>query len=289
MGLPKRSTGRSWKRRGTSSCRVMSMTTLSKANTTAQYYARRYPGVIMPRLDKFLIHTTETEGWPGYGGGASAPNATYHPRLRQIRQHFPNEMSARALRNPTSTAVSENRDNVFQLEMVCYSDYKLAKSVGGLWVGDLTDAHFTDLAQMIIELGRHGLPRTSSVKWREGQKTYVSGVRLSGPAYDAYKGILGHVHASGNTHWDPGGFRWSRLASKLTAPPKPPTPQPRKEVPLMYVTKFGSTQYRLITGDRIVSISKDAYDTFVRAGLPHEALDNKDIESLQAQLKYEGS
>lgn len=268
------------------------MTTLSKANTTAQWYARAYPGAIMPRLDKFLIHTTETESWPGYGGGASAPTATYNPRLRQIRQHFPNEMSARALRNPSSTAVSENRDNVFQLEMVCYSDYKLAQSVDGLWVGDLTDAHYTDLAQMIRELNaKHGLPMTSSVKWAEGQKTYVSGVRLSGPSYDAYKGVLGHMHASGNTHWDPGGFRWSRLKAKLatTTPKPPPTPQPKKGVPLMYVTRYGSSGYRLITGDRIVGITKDAYDTFVRAGLPHETLDNADVESLQVQLKYEGA
>lgn len=263
------------------------MTTLSKANTTAQWYAKRYPGVTMPRLDKFLLHTTETKSWPGYGGGASAPSATYDPRSRQIRQHFPNEMSARALRDPSDTVVRENRDNVFQLEIVCYSDYNLARSVGGLWVGDLSEANYADLAQMIRELGKHGLPAVSSVSWREGQKTYVSGVRLSGSKYDAYKGILGHMHASGNTHWDPGGFRYSRLSSHLVVvPPKPPAV--RKEVPLMYVSKYGSSAYRLITGDRIVSISKDAYETFVRAGLPHEALDNVDIESLERQLKYEG-
>jgi len=191
------------------------MTTLSKANTTAQWYANRYPGGTMSRLDKFLLHSTETRSWPGYGGGASAPTATYHPLRREIRQHFPNEMSARALRDPSGTAVRENRDNVFQLEIIAYSDFNLAKRVGGLWIGDLTASHFADIAQMILELGKHGVPPTSSVKWKEGQKTYVSGVRLSGPAYDAYKGILAHMHASGNDHWDTGGLYCSKLKKAL--------------------------------------------------------------------------
>lgn len=264
------------------------MRTLSNANTTAQWYADDYPGAIFERLDKVVLHSTETKSWPGYGGGASAPNCTWHPLADQTRQHFPNLMSSRALRDPSGTAVRENRDNVFQIEVVAFSDYKLAQSVGGLWIGDLTDAHYTYLANMLKELNRyHGVPLTSTVQWKEGQKTYVSGVRLSGPSYDAYRGILAHMHVSGNDHWDVGGFRWSRLAAKLTAP-VPPTPTPRKRIPDMYVTKFGRSAYRLITGDRIVSISKDAYETFVRAGLPHETLDNADIEALQTQLKYEG-
>jgi hypothetical protein len=197
---------------------------LDGANTTAQWYYDNYPsGSIFSRLDKFVLHTTETESWPGYSGGASAPNATYFPLRREIRQHFPNNVSARALADPSSTPVRENRDNVFQLEMICYSDYKLAQSVNGLWVGDLTDAHFNDLAKMMHQLHRElGLPLGDSVTWKEGQKTYVSGVRLSSSGFDAYRGILGHVHVSGNSHWDPGGFRMSRLRPKLTtiSPPE---------------------------------------------------------------------
>lgn len=198
------------------------MRTLSKANTTAQWYADDYEGSVFTRLDKLLLHSTETKSWPGYGGGASAPNATYHPGLRQIRQHYPNLMSSRALRDPSGTAVRENRDNVFQLEIIAFSNYSLARQYGGLWIGDLTDSHFTDLAQIAKELNQyHRLPLSSTVQWKEGQKTYVSGVRLSGPSYDAYRGILAHMHASGNTHWDVGGFRYSRLAKKLVAAPPP--------------------------------------------------------------------
>jgi hypothetical protein len=188
------------------------------ANVSAQWYQPKYPSAsVFPRIDKFDLHTTETGGWPGYGAGASAPNATYYPKFRQIRQHFGINRSARALRDPSFTVVRENRDNVFQLEIICYSDYRLAVERGGLWVGDLTTAHMRDIAAMILQCHRDwGLPLQSSVTWREGRKTWYDNVRLSGPQFDAYRGILGHVHTSGNTHWDPGGFRYSRLKSALS-------------------------------------------------------------------------
>lgn len=191
---------------------------LSGANRAAQYYQGRYPSAsTFSRLEKFLIHTTETRGWPGYGGGASAPNATYYPERREIRQHFDNNRSARALRDPSGTAVRENRDNIFQLEIICYSSYSLVERFGGLWVGDLTDTHMRDIAEIINQLHADwDLPIQSSVTWREGRRTFYDNVRLSGPQFDAYRGILGHVHASGNSHWDPGGFRYSQLARHLT-------------------------------------------------------------------------
>jgi hypothetical protein len=73
-----------------------------------------------------------------------------------------------------------------------------------------------DIAAMILQCHRDwNLPLQSSVTWREGRKTWYNDVRLSGPQFDAYRGILGHVHASGNDHWDPGGFRYSRLEAAL--------------------------------------------------------------------------
>lgn len=201
---------------------------IAGANTTAQWYQDDFPGgTVFPRLDKAVLHTTETEGFPGYSGGASAPNVTWHPRLGQVRQHFPNNVSSRALRDPSSTPVRENRDRVWQVEIVAYSDKKLGDSVGGLWIGDLTDAHYTQLARILRQLGaEEGLPLTSTVTWKEGATSFYSGVRLSSAAFDAYRGILGHVHVSGNTHWDPGGFRWSKLAPKLR-----PSPPPTEEEP----------------------------------------------------------
>jgi hypothetical protein len=241
---------------------------LRGANITAQWYADNYPGTTFPRVDKFLLHTTETGGWPGYSAGASAPNATYYPKWRQIRQHFGINRSSRALRDPSSTAVRENRDNVFQLEIICYSDYRLAVERGGIWVGDLTTTHMRDIAAMILQCHRDwDLPIQSSVTWREGRKTYYNDVRLTGPQFDAYRGILAHVHASGNDHWDVGGFYYSKLEAALDyqlvnhpiygsgdviVPPPPPLPPPldllRKATDMLMVKQAGTDRIWLIDG-----------------------------------------
>jgi hypothetical protein len=198
--------------------RILMGMTIAGANTTAQLYQSKYPdAAVFDHLEKELLHTTETSGWPGYAGGASAPNITYHPRLREIRQHFFNNRSARALRDPTGTPVRENRDFVFQIEIVAYSDYAVAQSVGGLWIGDLKDYHYEDLAKIAHQLHDElGLPLQQSLHWMEGRKTAFSDeVRLSSSQYDAYRGICGHCHASGNTHWDPGGFYISKYMAAI--------------------------------------------------------------------------
>jgi hypothetical protein len=191
--------------------------TLNGANTTAQFFQGDFPGAAtFDRLDKFVVHTTETLGWPAYLGkapphrpGGSAPNATYHPRKRQIRQHFNNNRSARAL-------VDGNRDNVFQLEVVCYSEKAKGDPLGGLWVGDLSDQHYEDIARICVQLHEElGLPLENTVTWHDGRATFFDDVRLSLAKYDAYRGILGHVHVPENTHWDPGGFRASRLMAAI--------------------------------------------------------------------------
>jgi hypothetical protein len=190
---------------------------LSDANHTAQWYQGSYPNAeVFTHLEKFVLHTTETTGWPGYDGGAKAPNATYYPRLREIRQHFYSDRSSRALQDPTSTPVRENRDNVFQLEIVSYSQKSVGDSVGGLWIGNLSDAHYEDIADIMKELHEDlDLPLQESVPWKEGATSFYSVPRLTSSGYDSYKGYLGHIHVPGNTHWDPGGFRASKLNAKL--------------------------------------------------------------------------
>ncbi len=190
---------------------------LQGANVTAQWFMPKYPGAeFFSHLEKFCLHTTETTSWPGYDDGAKAPNATYHPRLRQVRQHFDSDRSSRALQDPSDTAVRENRDNVFQLEIIAFSDYARARDIGGLWIGDLNDEHYQDIAKMLQQLYVDlGLPLESTVHWHEGQKTAFNDVRLNSAQYDSYKGILGHCHVSGNVHWDPGGFYISRLMTIL--------------------------------------------------------------------------
>jgi hypothetical protein len=259
---------------------------LKGANATAQWYFDNFPGgTIFDRLEKFAVHTTETRGWPGYGGGASAPNATYFPARREIRQHFPNNVSARALEDRSKTPVRENRDRIFQLEIIAYSDKEKGDTVNGLWIGDLTDAHFTDIAQMMIQLNEEeGLPLRTSVTWKEGSTSFVSGVRLSSASFDAYRGILGHVHVSGNAHWDPGGFRASQLTAKIAELTTQAPPAPIRKVPTMFLVKQDNTErVWAITGDskRRFVASRTALEALEAAGVPF----NRDITWTGAMLQ----
>jgi hypothetical protein len=267
---------------------------LDGANTTAQWYADDFTGALFSHLEKGLLHSTETRSWPGYSGGASAPNATYHPRLREIRQHFPNNRSARALRDPSDTVVRENRDFVWQLEIVAYSDKALARSVGGLWIGDLTASHYDDLARMFIQLHEdYGLPLQSTVKWREGYGSYYSGVRLAGPQYDAYRGILAHIHASGNTHWDVDGFYYSRLKAAIVRRLKPvPVPPPSTPLPTMedemQLFKLGATRFRMLSGDRYVGVPSDLGELWVSQGVKALGITAEYDAFLAGTMKAEG-
>lgn len=55
----------------------------------------------------------------------------------------------------------------------------------------------------------------------------------------------------------------------------------------MLVVKYGSSRWRLITGDRIVGISAAAAKNMMAAGVPWCALPNADVESLEAALVAE--
>lgn len=185
------------------------------ADARTQWWEDAFPRGTFDRIEKVLLHTTETEGWPSYKAGAAAPTLTYHPRRRAWRQHNYVNTSARALVDPASTPVRENRDNVVQIEIIAYSDEALAAQVGGLAVSDLTDEHLQDLADFILWLRAEwgGPPLTCATfpyPWSRNSK-----LRMSGAQFDAFSGILGHLHASGNEHWDPGAFNAPRLMQLL--------------------------------------------------------------------------
>lgn len=185
------------------------------ADARTQWFERDFDRATFDTIEKFLIHTTETEGWPSYKAGASAPTLTYHPRRRAWRQHNYVNTSARALVDPATTPVRENRDRVVQLEIICYSDEKAAASVGGLPVSELTDEHLGDIANFVTWLraewgGPPLISATFPFPWSRN-----SGLRMSSAQFDAFRGILGHLHASGNEHWDPGAFNAPRLMQLL--------------------------------------------------------------------------
>ncbi|MEX1908622.1 hypothetical protein L6241_10015 [Janibacter sp. Y6] len=169
-------------------------------------YDRAYPGITQPAVSKLALHSTETSakwGCPGYSGGASAPTATIDPWNFRTWQHFPATMSARALLNPTSTAVSENRDNVAQLEIIGYSDERYGKQYGSN-LRDLPDAGYAYLARQVAWFAvEHPVPLRRPALWPAYPASYGnSPARMTSSEYAAYTGLLGHLHVSGNSHGD---------------------------------------------------------------------------------------
>lgn len=81
-------------------------------------------------------------------------------------------------------------------------------------------------------------------------------------------------------------FEYSAARDQFIAAPTPALLLPRK-VPDMFVTHFGASLFRLVTGDRIVSISKEAALALKAAGIPLVALPNADVEQLQRALTAE--
>jgi hypothetical protein len=189
------------------------------ANRTAQDFSRAYPGVIFTSLRCLVLHTTETSGWPGYSGGASAPTFTALPDYTNKKlvwhQHFPLNMSARALRNDPG-GVNTNTTNVVQVELIGTSE----KSGPGMYWAEAPDWALASLADFIKFLNvEWGIPMTSTVKWVAYPASYGfnASQRLSGNAWTSYRGILGHEHVPENDHGDPGLFPWSRLNNYLEA------------------------------------------------------------------------
>lgn len=198
------------------------------ANHTAQWYQDDYPGTDMGGVDKLLLHSTEGSGWPAYDGGAKAPTLTYHPQSRAWRQHFYLTRSARALQDKTSTAVRENRDRVVQVEIIGTCDPVTHRAHPDWpYIPGLSDANLDDLAALFAFLNREfGTPLVAAPLWLPYPASYgATKARMSGPTYDAFRGLLGHQHASGNDHGDPGLIAAGTIVTKARAQnaPKPPT------------------------------------------------------------------
>lgn len=194
-----------------------------RADHEIQWFADDYPGIVMPRIEKLLWHTTETSNWPRYQDGASAPTLTYHPWLHRWRQHFPLNRSARALRDPQGTPVRENRDGVVQVEIICYCEPGKRPHVT-----DLDDQALDDLAEFAAFLNREwGLPLQNAPIWlpypQSGRKD--SPARMTSQEYDLFRGILGHQHASGNTHGDPGALPVGVILARAQRLVKPAPPE----------------------------------------------------------------
>ena len=202
-----------------------------KANRTAQWFAKRYVGSTID-ADKVVWHTTETGSWPAYSGGASAPHWTYHADIHQWRQHFPANRSARALRNQAG-GVQTNTDDCLQVEIIAYSDERLAANRKHLPVSKLDSQALDDLAEFAVWAAREwGVPFTLAPLWAPAG---AGSLRLSFAEWRAFTGHLGHIHVPENTHWDPGRLNIHEVIRRAkhlhagTGTPPPTTAPPTGE------------------------------------------------------------
>lgn len=175
------------------------------ANVTAQ--PRPAGGGTFDRVEKLVLHTTETRGWPGYGD--FAPHLTYDPWQHLWRQHVPLTRSSTTLADGSSTKVRENRDYAIQVEIVAYCDPKLVAKYG-FGIDDLDDRAVRDLADLAAWLHENG---GLELELADGWLPYPYSAgntrnRMTGPEYDAFRGVLGHEHVSTNDHGDPGAPPW---------------------------------------------------------------------------------
>lgn len=195
--------------------------------STTYWHQSRYGGSAM-ESNVGVIHTTEGRTVPSYGGGASAPNFTALPDMKNRRlvwyQHFDFDVSSRALVN-RSGGVETNSLNAVQVELVGTCDERNAASWGGKRAG--TDYIFWPDAPdwALAELGKfvrwahdqHGLRMQSTVAWKAYKKGQVggsygaNGVRLTGAQWQGYYGWLGHQHVPENSHGDPGNLDFARV------------------------------------------------------------------------------
>ena len=212
-----------------------------KANRQVQYFGNRFPG---SRIDPnvVVLHTTETGTWPGYAGGATAPTITVFPDRKRkrlvFRQHFPLNMSSRALRNE-SGGVETNTLNAVQVELIgtCTRDYQ--KKYGYFYWPDAPDWALEQLAEFLNWLSsewkdfpvKDAAPRG----WRPYPSSYgnSNGQRMTFSEWRNAYGIVGHQHVPENSHGDPGDFPIDRLIELATGRPvraaaKRRAPQPKK-------------------------------------------------------------
>ena len=177
----------------------------------SQRFDADYPGmVITPRV--VVLHSTETDGWPGYRGGADAPNLTLRwdgTRMR-YRQHHPANRTSRSLAHPAGT-VETNRSpaGVFQIEMCGTSGWAKAAGIRPVWP-EASDDMLAGVADVLRWLHTEwGVPLVTTP--RPWGRWNGPDSRMSRAEWLAFRGVCGHQHVPANDHSDPGAINITRL------------------------------------------------------------------------------
>lgn len=191
-----------------------------RANASVQRFDDDYAGIKWTgAAEKGCLHTTETTSWPGYGGGKTAPNFTVRPnfntRTLEWRQHFPANMSARALQNDLG-GVETNRDKVIQVEIVGTCDpgaHKRWSGTAHLYTPEAPEWFLEAMAHFFVWCyEEHGIPLLATPEWLPYPKSYGNSVaRMGNSEFNSFRGWLGHQHVAENDHGDPGALNVQRI------------------------------------------------------------------------------
>lgn len=175
------------------------------ANRTERYWPNG-GGVMQSKLTKLVLHSTETTGLPGYNNGGSAPTLTIDPLKKKVWQHFRDvRVSAKALRD--NGGFAENRDLVAQIEIIGYSDPK--QKASPYFLPNMKPDAIEFVAEVVAWFcvggaGGHEVPvRIPAQPWLPHPASYGNTAsRMSTAQYDAYTGILAHLHVPESVHGD---------------------------------------------------------------------------------------
>lgn len=192
------------------------------------------------QVNVVVVHTTEGRTLPDYGGGASAPNLTAVPDLAAKKlkwyQHFDIETSSRALVNLRG-GVETNTMNVCQVELTGTCDPTTHRKWGTaqhIYWPEAPDWALRDVAEFLAWMHeQHGVPLSGPTSWPAYPTSYANGgkQRMSGEAWEEFRGVCGHMHVPENVHGDPGAIDFPRLialAKSAASTPSTPVTEPSK-------------------------------------------------------------
>ena len=159
-----------------------------------------------------VLHSTETSGMPSFRDGETAPHYTYDPRSREwLEWADPDDGYVGTMRGHTTGGHSNCK--ALQVEIIGYSDRTLADGRTGLWMGELSDDNYRDLADFYRwVIGEFGVGKAyftfTSDSWLSGVN---SPMRMSDQGWAEFSGITAHGGVPNNSHWDTGVLDLSRI------------------------------------------------------------------------------
>lgn len=197
-----------------------------------------------------VLHTTEGSSFSGAKSWLTQKNTLPHylvdPKEGIFEQLLPLEKPGRALRNLSGGVETNNRDHVYQIEIVG----KAAE------VPHYADAWYRQLGIWVSQIcAETGVPLVMPYRFAGSSAYGIKGaVRLTNAEWLAASGIIGHQHVPENTHWDPGNI--IRLGDFL---------KPKEEVKPVV--------------EKVEKISKTSAKSYIKIGAKGVA-----VQQLQAKL-----